>query len=333
VAVLGPKHAFVIGYAGKILETKDGGATWEQIDSGTDKALYSIAFAPDNPNVGWIAGQEGLILKTTDGGKSWFRQKAEPWLDDECADPEERRLRPEDKPCQYAYLFAVAVIDENRAMAVGDKSRYVRTDDGGTTWVAGTLHPEKKPGEEESEWAVVMEDPLLYDVQFLDADNGYVVGEFGNIYHTTDGGKTWHNQKESLMDASVVDILDLPTLFDVEFADAKRGIAVGLDGRIAVTEDGGRDWNFVPSNVPEYVDPFYAATILPDGTRWAVGASGQVVKAAPSGEFQRGNLGGAIYSWLRRIRFFDDRHGWIVGGYGLIMYTEDGGKTWYRRFG
>jgi photosystem II stability/assembly factor-like uncharacterized protein len=31
-----------------------------------------------------------------------------------------------------------------------------------------------------------------------------------------------------------------------------------------------------------------------------------------------------------QARFFDDKHGWIVG-FGVILYTNDGGKTW--RFG
>lgn len=128
-------------------------------------------------------------------------------------------------------------------------------------------------------------------------------------------------------------MLDLPTLFDVEFADLEHGIAAGLDGRIAVTDNGGEDWNFVPSNVEDYIDPFYAATILPDGTRWVVGASGQVVKAAAGQPFARGDLGSAVNNWLRRIRFYDAQNGWLVGGFGFVMSTEDGGKTWYRRIG
>jgi len=28
-----------------------------------------------------------------------------------------------------------------------------------------------------------------------------------------------------------------------------------------------------------------------------------------------------------QARFFDDKHGWIVG-FGVILYTEDGGKSW-----
>jgi photosystem II stability/assembly factor-like uncharacterized protein len=140
-------------------------------------------------------------------------------------------------------------------------------------------------------------------------------------------------QQETLMDESVVDILDLPTLFDVEFVTAQHGIAAGLDGRIAETTDGGKNWDFVPSNVEEFVDPFYSATILPDGTRWVVGASGQVVRADEGRQFERGDLGSRVNNWIRRIRFRDDKHGWLVGGFGLIMNTEDGGKTWYRRIG
>jgi photosystem II stability/assembly factor-like uncharacterized protein len=109
---------------------------------------------------------------------------------------------------------------------------------------------------------------------------------------------------------------------------------VGLDGRVAVTTDGGEDWNFVPHHVDDYVDPFYSATILSNGQRWVVGASGQVVhSAAGEQDFSRGDLGSRVTTWMRRIRFYDDKHGWIVGGFGLIMYTDDGGETWFRRLG
>ena len=30
---------------------------------------------------------------------------------------------------------------------------------------------------------------------------------------------------------------------------------------------------------------------------------------------------------LMQMWFFDERHGWIVG-FGVILYTEDGGETW-----
>ena len=35
-----------------------------------------------------------------------------------------------------------------------------------------------------------------------------------------------------------------------------------------------------------------------------------------------------VLTWLRDVDFSDPKNGWIVGGFGLIYYTEDGGKTW-----
>ena len=329
IAPLSANRAIVVGYGGKMLVTKDAGISWQKVDIGSRQSIFSIDFVDDS--TGWAVGQDGLILKTTDAGANWQRQQAEAYLDPDCRDPEKRAQRFEDERCDEAYLFAVAAIDSDNVMAIGDRSVLTRSRDGGKTWQTETLKfvdPDMSP-----DWLLAFEDPVLYDIEFLDSHNGYIVGEFGRIYHTSDGGGSWEQQQKSVMDASVFDVLDLPTLFDVEFVDHRRGIAVGLDGRIAVTDDGGKDWNFTPNNVEDYDDPFYAATILPDGARWAVGASGQVVKAEAGKAFGRGSLGGAVYSWLRRIRFFDEKNGWVVGGFGLIMNTQDGGKTWYRRIG
>ncbi len=331
VYVKAPKEALIIGYGGKMLHTTDAGFSWEKVDTGTDKALYSIDFAEGN-KVGWVVGEEGLILKTTDGGKSWTVQTNEIWLDPECADDDERSYRElNEDPCQYAYLFALDVLDENTAHAVGDKSIYTRTTDGGKTWNTETV---AVPTEGISEdLLLAVEDPVLYDLTFLNKTTGYIVGEFGKIFQTIDGGKSWQEQQASVMDSSVLDILDLPTFFDIEFLDDKTGIVAGLDGRIAMTTDGGKDWNFVPNNVDDYIDPFYSATILPNGTRWVVGASGQVVSAVAGAEFAKGDLHTQVNNWMRRVRFLDNNVGWIVGGFGFVMVTEDGGETWFRRFG
>jgi len=331
VYIKDPKEALIIGYGGKALRTTDAGFTWEHVATGTDKALYSIDFAPGN-RVGWIVGEEGLILKTTDGGLSWTTQKTEIWLDPECKDADERSYRElNEQPCQYAYLFAIDVVDENTAHVIGDKSIYTNTSDGGKTWQTRTVAVATEGISDDLLLAV--EDPVLYDIQFVDAQHGYIVGEFGKIFYTDNGGKSFQEQQESVMDDSVLDILDLPTFFDVEFADRNNGIVAGLDGRIAVTTDGGKDWNFVPNNVEDYIDPFYSATILPNGERWVVGASGQVVMSKPGGAFAQGDLGTSVNNWLRRVRFYDDKVGWIVGGFGFVMMTEDGGETWFRRFG
>lgn len=322
-----------------VFKSSDGGKNFDYVGLAGTHTIPRIVIHPSDPKVVYVAAsghewtdnKERGVYKTTDGGKTWDQQVALAYLDPDCRDPKLRAQRFENERCDEAYLFAVSVIDADHVVAIGDRSVLTRSSDGGRTWQTETLtfiDPDLSP-----DWLLAFEDPVLYDVEFVDSRNGYIVGEFGKIYHTTDGGQSWTEQHKSLMDASVFDFMDMPTLFDVEFSDLKNGIAVGLDGRIAITTDGGQDWNFVPNNVEDYEDPFYSAALLPDGTRWVVGASGQAVTAAPADEMGRASLGGSVNSWLRRIRFYDKDTAWIVGGFGLIMNTHDGGKTWYRRMG
>src|SRR6185295_4446864 len=80
VQALTTDRAVVVGYGGKILETGDGGRTWETRESGVDTALYSVDFADEQH--GFIAGQEGVILHTSDAGKTWEKQESNAYIDE-----------------------------------------------------------------------------------------------------------------------------------------------------------------------------------------------------------------------------------------------------------
>jgi photosystem II stability/assembly factor-like uncharacterized protein len=303
VQALTPEHAVVVGYGGKILSTDDGGRTWDLLPSGTDQALYSVKFV-DHDN-GWVAGQEGLVLHTTDGGKTWQRQVTG----------------------TNVYLFAVDFLDKQRGWVVGDRATMLETLDGGQHWKIRKLTQHKGLTAEE---AIISQDPVLYDVQFLDAQYGWVVGEFGKIFHTTDGGATFVEQQTSLLGHGVFDVLDIPTFFGVRFSDRENGMVAGLDGKIARTHDGGTTWRFEPMKLDyPLVDPLFTTYTLPNGTAWAVGAAGEVVRLDPGAtDWQRAKLGMEVFTWLRGMDFITPENGWIVGGYGLILHTTDGGKTW-----
>ena len=182
---------------------------------------------------------------------------------------------------------------------------------------------------------VASADPILYDVQFLDEKTGWIVGEFGKIFHTADGGKTWHEQEQSLLGEEVVDILDLPTLFGVHFINSQNGIAAGLDGRIVRTVNGGARWTFEKMKLDyPIVDPLYNPKLFTDGTGWATGAAGEVVRlATPGGEWERAKLGMEVLTWLRGMSWLNENDGWIVGGLGMILHTKDGGQTWIPSLG
>jgi photosystem II stability/assembly factor-like uncharacterized protein len=315
VQALSKDHAVVVGYGGKILNTSDGGNNWTIQPSGTESALYSVDFGDDNS--GWVVGQDGLILHTGDGGKSWKPQESNATFEDA------------DGALKRAYLFAVDAIDAKTAYAVGDRSMLTMTTDGGETW---TAHKVAMEADLSGGQSLAAADPIFYDVKFADAQNGWIVGEFGKIMRTADGGKTWREQTKSLLEGTeFFDVLDLPTLFGVHIVSPEEGVASGLEAHIARTTNGGEKWAYQKTDGGEVplVDPLYDITELKNGIGWSVGAAGQVVRHEPNADvWMRAEIGQDVLTWLRAIDFSDDQNGWLVGGFGLIFRTTDGGKSW-----
>ncbi len=320
VQALGKDRAFVVGYGGKILSTSDGGLNWQVHPSGVQTALATLKFVDEKH--GWVIGQDAVILHTQDGGQTWEKQQSN--AVQAVVDP---KARPEEAK-QPLYLFGFDALDADHAWAVGDRSVLVSTTDGGKTWT-----PRKVPMDFDTSGgeALAAADPVFYDVKFTDLQTGWIVGEFGKIMHTTDGGQTWHEQEKTLMDGTgIFDLLDLPTLYGVHMLSAQQGIASGIEARIARTVDGGHHWTFdqIESEIP-LLDPLFDIVQFPDGSGWAVGAAGQVVRREPGGtSWARAKLGQDVSTWLRAVSFSDEKTGWMVGGYGLIFRTTDGGKSW-----
>ncbi len=67
------QRGWLVGNEGKIYTTFNGGKTWYQQNSGTNKNLNDVFFK--NSMEGFVVGDDGLILQTNDGGNSWFEVK------------------------------------------------------------------------------------------------------------------------------------------------------------------------------------------------------------------------------------------------------------------
>ena len=103
------------------------------------------------------------------------------------------------------------------------------------------------------------------DVRFIDARNGWAVGDAGLVLKTTDGGSNWRRVRQDTgIEAS---------LHQVRFADAQHGWALGWDGALVRTDDGGENWMAVD------------AGLLPGlWTRlWVLDRSRIVVAGSPNG--------------------------------------------------
>lgn len=133
------------------------------------------------------------------------------------------------------------------------------------------------------------------------------VGERGLILWSDDEGKSWQQAKTPV---SV-------TLTSVFFADAETGWAVGHSGVILRSDDRGRTWN-------KTLDGKQAAALVAEAAKMP-GAAAELVASA-----DRLIADGPDKPFLS-VRFFDRRHGLVVGAYGLILETQDGGKNWRPR--
>jgi photosystem II stability/assembly factor-like uncharacterized protein len=154
----------------------------------------------------------------------------------------------------------------------------------------------------------------LYRASFVSPDEGWVVGTFGSIYRTSDGGQSWEKQRTGI----------LGPLFSVSFADAEHGWAVGKAGVILHTGDGGRSWR--EQSRPGGKHLFSVDAVSPT-IAWAVGDWGVIMTTSDGGvTWQDRSLTEDVI--LYAVDFADERYGWIAGEVGNLMLTEDGGQTW-----
>ncbi|HUI28089.1 MAG TPA: YCF48-related protein [Candidatus Kryptonia bacterium] len=283
------QEGWVIGDLGRILYTTDGGKTFERLDAGTKRAFLGIACFPDKTLI--LSGKMGIIYRSNDGGRTWQAQKS-----------------GTDKN-----LVSLAFTSRDVGIAVGDAGTIVRTQDGGATWEKIAV-PEQIPLPEEIAETVAPGDILLYDVSFATPDRAWIVGEFGVILASTDGGLTWTAQTSTVQS----------TLFGTTFTDANNGWTVGLAGVMLRTRDGGQTWERVkvPSR-PGFSLSLYSVKIAGQ-YGWAIGDSGYLLSSTDAGESWKLadvpiQLAG---SWFRGVSLVPDGRGLIVGADGLMLVTD-----------
>lgn len=199
------------GRWGTVLHTSDGGKTWIGQNSGTDYTLSAISFV--DPHNGWAVGDEGIIIYTKDGGKRWEKQ---------------------DSPVPFALMdvhFATAL----KGWIVTERTNILYTSDGGKTWKVQFSD----------------EDFILKAISFCGQFHGWAVGEYGFIYHTRDGGVTWEKQAGYFRFSEETGKAEGGTfLFDVVAVDPRTAWAVGIDGHVVKTADGGKSWQQVDAGAP-----------------------------------------------------------------------------------
>lgn len=280
-------EGWMVGELGRIFRTTDGGTTWDRQDAGTKRPFLAMSCL--DAKTAWIAGKEGIVYATQDGGNTWKQQKT--------GSPR--------------HIFALQFADAQRGHAAGDYGSMVHTEDGGATWTVQNVPPEVKLPEIALDTGVEPGDVNLYGIAYGDRDHAWIVGEFGIVMASADGGATWQQQTAPIES----------TLFGVYFADPKRGWAVGIDSMILQTEDGGVTWTPTPAPVP---GRSLYDVVVRGQQGWIVGESGTVLKSVDGGRtWQLEQLPIQLAAnWIRDIWVQPDGAGLAVGSEGLILRVD-----------
>lgn len=108
--------------------------------------------------------------------------------------------------------------------------------------------------------------------------------------------------------------------------DANTGYAVGANGTILKTTDGGATWKKKGSGTSNNL----LAVYFPHNTTtgYAVGVNGTILKTTDGGGSWAAQSSGTA-NHLRGVHFpVDANTGYVVGDYGTVLKTINGGATW-----
>ncbi len=278
------KEGWVSGRWGCILHTVDGGKTWSRLNSGTDLTLSSIFFVDSNN--GWTVGEEGVILHTADGGKAWEKQKSP-------------------VPLFHMRVFFLSSL---KGWIVSEQTHILYTEDGGKTWAVQFKD----------------QDAIFKSISFCDALNGWAAGEYGYIYHTVNGGKTWEKQAGSFgISETTGDLEGGNFLFDVAAVDPQTAWAVGVDGYVVKTVNGGKTWQEVSTGAPKA--QLFSIGYDSKAGMMVIGGSGVLLASLDKGKTWKPAESDppVIYDWIYRVSRVGEGRFLLVGDSGM-MYLNEG---------
>ena len=278
-------HGVVVGWAGLILFTTDGGDTWQKTNSGTTNNLAFVTFI--NAQVGTIVGDGGLILRTEDGGETWIQQNSGVNIN----------------------LESVSFYDENNGIAVGS-TFVLRTTDGGKNWEILSTTNFSQP---------------LHRVNYFDYNDIRIFGGFQyiHLYKSTDAGITWTTiglytyPTGGLRDAKFIDSNTGFTLI----IDGQHHYYAYL----SKTVNGGDTWSLAyrfDLNDRPWLESF---NFVDTTCGFIVGTGGSIHKTTDGGINWSVQLAGSQQTYLSDVFVIDQRHAVIVGYGGLIYKTNTGG--------
>ncbi|MBL4802040.1 MAG: hypothetical protein JKY45_09100 [Emcibacter sp.] len=157
----------------------------------------------------------------------------------------------------------------------------------------------------------------IFGISVVTAEKMWLVGNYGKILHSEDGGKNWVRQTAATR----------RHLQDISAWNDQTAVVVGNGGVIFITADGGGTWTEVEAPKSKIANKLIRVHTYAGGEAWAVGELGMILHSEDYGQ-----------SWTRMreeedvimndLIKLDDNRILVVGEYGRLFQSRDKGKTW-----
>ena len=281
---------------------------WHTIGPGEGGWMHGVAISPHDPNT-IIAGLDmGSAYATRDGGKSWTTLGQSGTI-------------PLGQPGYRGFYCTAFDPNTPKNVWIGSTHGVFKSEDGGRIWAA------KLGGEPDWSFGAIAVDPSDSNVVYAgiganaDGGPGWLHGQ---VWKTTDGGKTWHEAarpggkleddpgKARSWHTILIDPLS-PVLPGRGHA---RVYVVGAGG-LFVSADAGASWASLEDGMPGG-----KVNLKPDDPSHPISAACDLALAPPPTTARR------RYSSLLatfRPRYGDASRTRVRGG---VYRSDDGGRTW-----
>jgi photosystem II stability/assembly factor-like uncharacterized protein len=259
-----------VGERGHVLYSDDNGQNWQQANVPVSVTLTAVYFPVAQK--GWAVGHDGVVLHTQDGAESWSVQ-----LDGNKASQLTVDHLEAEIAAKEAELPLLAEEAQEEANLELENIRYA-LEDAYYALEEGASNP-------------------FLDVTFLNETTGFVVGAYGLIFRTDDGGASWQPWSRRIVNpeafhysaisasgdrifiageaGTLYRSLDagkswetLESPYEVSFfgivsdASGEQVVAMGLRGNAFRSTDAGVSWQRLEIPMKQ---PLYGGTMLSDG--------------------------------------------------------------------
>lgn len=325
IQMINSQTGYTSGWYGTLLKTTNAGQNWINLNIPTTKDVESLFFF--NENTGYIGGGVGLLAKTTNGGINWefknfdttkrlmsiyFKNNNEGYIG-----------------CRYGGLFRTSNGGTNwtnldtQNIYIINKFYFSTTSTGYASGVyksgSSYLGVFLKSTDNGLNWS--MNHPPNYSpyasMKFFNPNTGYIGGDV--LFYTTNGSATWN-------------AVNKPTgsIYAFYFKDFYNGYIINWfqseNPKIFKTINGGISWENLNILNNYY---FYEISGIND-TLYISGYLGEMAHSYNGGTNWIYNE--INHSSLYSVYFFNYSTGWVCGSNGTLLYTDNGGELWQKKY-